>query len=162
MNRADPEGRAPLRVMVDSSAPTELVELALAAGARIDARDRDSATALHAAVKAGNRDMAATLAKAGADPFARDKDGNTPVSLAIAAGPDMIKALVTATGIAAADKLGNGWLHYAAIAGSADAASLLITAGADRAARNISGETASDLARKRGKTDLAELLKPTN
>jgi hypothetical protein len=35
-----------------------------------------------------------------------------------------------------------------------------MTAGADRSARNISGETASDVARKRGKEDLAELIKP--
>ena len=162
VNRADPEGRAPLRIMVDAGAPTELLELALASGARIDARDRNSATALHAAVRSGNRDMAAALAKAGADPFARDKDGDTPVSLAIAAGGDMLKALVTATGVGVKDKLGSGWLHYAATAGNKDAASLLITAGADRAARNIAGETASDLARKRGLADLAALLKPVN
>jgi ankyrin repeat protein len=162
VNRADPEGRAPLRTMVDSGAPAEFLELALAAGARIDARDRDSATALHAAVRAGNKDLAAALARAGADAFARDKDGQTPVALAIAAGQDMVKAMVTATGVAAKDKLGNGWLHYAAMAGSSDAATWLITAGADRSAKNISGEIAADLARKRGKNDLAELLKPTS
>jgi ankyrin repeat protein len=78
------------------------------------------------------------------------------------AGTDSLKALVTAAGIAAKDKLGNGWLHYAALAGNADAATWLLAAGADRAAKNISGETASDIAAKRGKTDLAGLLKPTN
>ena len=160
VNRADPEGRSPLRVMVDSNAQPELVELALASGARIDARDRNSATSLHAAVRSGNRDIAAALARAGADAFARDKDGDSPVSLGIAAGADMLKALVTATGVAAKDKLGNTWLHYAAMAANAEAASWLITAGADRAAKNISGETASDVAHKRGKSDLAELLKP--
>ena len=162
VNRSDPEGRAPLRVMVDAGAPTELIVLALASGARIDARDSNAATCLHAAVRAGNRDAASTLARAGADAFARDKDGDTPASLAIAAGADMVKALVTVTGVAAKDKLGNGWLHYAAMAGNADAASWLVTAGADRAARNISGETAADLAKKRGKAELAELLKPAN
>jgi uncharacterized protein len=160
VNRADPDGRSPLRVMVDSGAPTELIELALASGARIDARDRYSATSLHAAVRAGNLDIAAALARAGADPFARDKDGDSPVSLAIAAGADMLKALVTAIGVAAKDKLGNGWLHYAAMAANAEAATRLITAGADRAVKNISGETASDIAGKRGKSDLAGLLKP--
>ena len=108
----------------------------------------------------GNREQAAVLAKAGADPFVRDKDGETPVSLAMAAGTESLKALVTAAGIAAKDKLGNGWLHYAALTASADSATWLLAAGADRGAKNISGETASDLALKRGKTELAALLKP--
>jgi hypothetical protein len=161
-NRADPEGHSPLRVLVDSGAAVELVDLAIANGARLDGRDRFAATALHAALRSGNREIAAALAKAGADVFARDKDGETPVGLAMNAGTDSLKALVTAAGIAAKDKLGNGWLHYAALAGNADAATWLLAAGADRAAKNISGETASDIAAKRGKTDLAGLLKPTN
>jgi ankyrin repeat protein len=82
------------------------------------------------------------------------------VSLAMAAGADAFKALVGATGVAARDKLGNGLLHYAAVAGDAGAAKLLVAAGADKAAKNAMGETAYDLAVKRGKADLAELLKP--
>jgi ankyrin repeat protein len=78
----------------------------------------------------------------------------------MAAGTDSLKALVTAAGIAAKDKLGNGWLHYAAISGNQGAASWLLTAGADKTVKNISGETASDIAQKRGKADLAGLLKP--
>ena len=67
---------------------------------------------------------------------------------------------MTAAGIAAKDKQGNGWLHYAAMSASAEAATWLLAAGADKTAKNISGETASDAAQKRGKTDLANLLKP--
>jgi uncharacterized protein len=160
VNAADPDGKTPLRTMVDSGAAPELIDLAAATGARLDARDRFSATSLHAAVRAGNRDMAAALARAGADVFARDKDGDTPVSLAMAAGTDALKALVTAAGIAAKDKQGNGWLHYAAMSANAEAASWLLAAGADKTAKNISGETAYDVAQKRGKTDLAGLLKP--
>ena len=168
VNRADPDGKAPLRVIVEtkpagSSAPgLDSLDLAIATGARLDDRDRFAATSLHAALRAGDKVTASVLVKAGADVFARDKDGETPASLAIAAGIDTLKTLVTAGGIAAKDKQGTGWLQYAAIAANADAASWLLAAGADRTAKNISGETAYDLALKRGKADLAALLKPGN
>jgi uncharacterized protein len=160
VNMADPDGKTAFRVIAESKPSAELLDLAVGVGARLDARDRFSATALHAVLRAGDRDTAALLVKAGADIFARDKDGETPASIAIAAGVDALKILVGASGLGAKDKLGNGWLHYAAIAANADALTWLMTAGADRSARNISGETASDVARKRGKEDLAELIKP--
>ncbi|MGA2547236.1 MAG: ankyrin repeat domain-containing protein [Rectinemataceae bacterium] len=168
VNRADPDGKTPLRIIVESrpnglSSPSpESLDLVVATGARLDARDRFSATSLHAALRAGDRETAARLAKAGADVFARDKAGETPVSLAMAAGIDTLKALVTATGMPAKDRQGNGWLHYAAIAANADAVTWLLAAGADRTAKNISGETAYDIAQKRGKAELAALLKPGN
>jgi ankyrin repeat protein len=125
----------------------------------VDARDRFSATALHAALRAGNLDLAARLARAGADPFARDREGDTPASLAMARGQEATTALAGAAGLGALDFLGNGFLHYAAFAGDAQAAALLLSLGADRGARNISGETASDVAAKRGKAELAAMLK---
>jgi hypothetical protein len=160
VNRADPDGKTPLRVIVEMKPGADVLDLAIAAGARLDARDRFAATSLHAALRAGDKDTAARLAKAGADVFARDKDSLTPASLAMAAGIDSLKALVAAVGIAAKDKQGNGWLQYAAIAADADAATWLLAAGADKTARNNSGETAYDIAQKRGKADLAALLKP--
>jgi ankyrin repeat protein len=186
INKSDAEGKTPLRCIVEAlavgkaaapapasgaasasgavpAAPVlDSLDLAIATGARLDERDRFSATCLHAALRAGDKDTAARLAKAGADVFAKDKDGVTPASLAIAAGVDALKSLVNAAGIAVKDKQGNGWLHYAAIAASADAVNCLIAAGADRTARNISGETAYDIAIKRGQQSLAALLKVGN
>jgi uncharacterized protein len=166
VNRADPEGKTPLRIIVEAkaygqaAATPELLDLVIATGARLDARDRFSATSLHAALRAGDREAAARLAKSGADVFARDADGETPASLAMAAGIDSLKSLVTAAGIAAKDRQGNGWLHYSAIAANQEAVAWLLAAGADRMAKNISGETASDVAQKRGKAELAAQLKP--
>jgi ankyrin repeat protein len=160
VNGADPDGKTPLRVIVETKPTVDFLTLAVATGARLDARDRFAATSLHAALRAGDKDTAGRLAKAGADVFARDKDGDTPASIAMASGLDALKALVTAAGIAAKDKQGNGWLHYAAISANAEAASWLLTAGADKAGKNIAGETAYDVAQKRGKADLSALLKP--
>jgi len=71
-----------------------------------------------------------------------------------------MSALVAAAGVAAKDRLGNGWLHYAAVAGNAEAARPAIAAGADRSSKNAMGEIAADVATKRGRTELAALLKP--
>ena len=168
VNRADPDGRTPLRMIVESrpnglSSPSpESIDLVVATGARLDARDRFSATSLHAALRAGDRETAARLAKAGADVFARDKAGETPAPSRWPRASTRSRPSSTATGMPAKDKQGNGWLHYAAIAANADAATWLLAAGADRTAKNISGETAYDIAQKRGKAELAALLKPGN
>ena len=172
INLADPDGRTALRIIVESRpaavtataastppAPDSL-GLAIASGAKLDARDRFSATSLHAALRAGDRENAARLAKAGADLFARDKDGETPASLALSSSLDTLKSLVGAAGVLAKDRQGNGWLHYDAVLANAEAAKWLLDAGADRSALNISGESAYDVALKRGKTNFAALIKP--
>jgi ankyrin repeat protein len=107
-------------------------------------------------------DIAAQLLKAGADLFARNAKGETPAALAMAQGEDTLKVIVPAAGLAAKDKVGNTLLHYAAMLGDAKAAAWLIAAGADKSLRNIAGETASDIAAKRGNADLAAMLKPTS
>lgn len=159
INSADAEGRAPLRLLVDFRPSVEVVELALAKGSAVDARDKDSRTALHVALGTGNLAVAARLAAAGADLFARSRDGDSPVSLAVALGSDALKALLGGNRIKTLDALGSSPLHYAAQAGKAEAVAWLLTAGVDKGGRNILGESAADLAEKRGFADLAAKLK---
>ncbi|HTX72841.1 MAG TPA: ankyrin repeat domain-containing protein [Rectinemataceae bacterium] len=160
VNRSDPDGRSCLRIIVESKPSPEAVELAIAVGAKVDIRDRYADTVLIAALRSGNLDLAARLVKAGADLFARNRDGDSPATLLLAMGDDALKAITTISGIGVADALGNTLLHYAAIAGNAKAVTWLLGAGADRSLRNIAGETASDVAAKRGNVDLAAVLKP--
>jgi cytohesin len=115
-------------------------------------------TALHVAVSRKYAEITRRLVKGGADIFARDREGNTPISLALALGRDDLEALVDAANVNAKDVLGNRPLHYAALAGNAPAAEYLIALGADRAARNSAGETAADVASKRGHAELAGKL----
>lgn len=159
VNKADSEGRAPLRLLVDLKAAPEALDLALSKGALPDARDRYSDTALLAALRAGRLDAAGKLAQAGADLFASNKDGDSPASLAVSQGAEALKALLGTERVNAADPAGDRLLHYAARAGKAEAAAWLLAAGADKTARNLLGETAADLAAKRGYADLAASLK---
>lgn len=155
----DSSGNSALRVVLDSRPSAELVDLLLAKGARHDLRDRQGRTVLHAALVAKELAIADRLAAAGADLFAKDRNGESPLSLAITAGPETLKALLGTSRVGAVDQLGNGPLHYAALAGSSQAAEWLLANGAERSLRNISGESASDVAAKRGNASLAAIMK---
>lgn len=158
-NLADADGKAPLRVLVDAKAPIASIELVLSRGGLVNARDRNSSTALHAALAAGDLVCAARLAGAGADIFAADRDGTTPVSLAMASGLEALKAIVGGGRAKALDPMGQTLLHYAARAGKAQIADWLLSEGVDRSTRNILGETAADIAEKRGYAELAAKLR---
>ena len=172
INRRDSTGRNALRLLVDDGASVEAIELTIAKGAALDARDQRSATPLHAALKAGELAAVTLIASAGADLYAKDADGETPVSIAIAKGPDSLQALLampkssalatlvsTQTRIKSADPLGNGLLAYAAMAGNGQAVDSLLAMGADKTARNIFGESAAEVAQKRGNDAIAAKLK---
>jgi ankyrin repeat protein len=64
----------------------ELVELFLARGARVDARDDTGHTALHHVTRDGSRAAMEALLAAGADPNAVSAVGRTPLHLALALG----------------------------------------------------------------------------
>jgi ankyrin repeat protein len=158
-NSADADGKAALRALVELKPAPEAVDLAVARGAVIDARDANSDTALHAALRTGNLAVAAKLAAAGSDLFSKNRNGETPMSLAILAGPEALKAIIGGTRIKVLDSLGASPLHYAAQLGKAEAVDWLIAAGVDKNQRNILGESAADIAEKRGYAEIAAKLK---
>jgi len=73
--------------------------------------------------------------------------------------PDIIELLLAhGAAIDAANQTGFTALHHAAEAGSTDAAKSLLAAGADRTLRTDEGETAADVARRKGNAALARLI----
>jgi hypothetical protein len=64
----------------------QAVELQIAAGADIHARDAEGRTALHMAAEAGRREIVELLLAHGADVNATDLQGRTPTGLAVQAG----------------------------------------------------------------------------
>jgi ankyrin repeat protein len=158
-NQADADGKAPLRVLIDAKAPIAAIELVLSRGGLVNARDRDSRTALHAAYAMGDLVCAARLAGAGADIFATDRNGVTPVSLAMDSGLEALKAILGGGRAKNLDPMGQSLLHYAARAGKPQIADWLLSEGVDKSTRNILGETAADIAEKRGFAELAAKLR---
>ena len=153
----DADGHSVLRVIVDTKPLVELVELALASGASPDDRDALGRSPLFIAVSKGHLDLVELLYAAGADPFARDVAGETPAALALAAGDDAIRAMF-GKDPDAADYLGETALHHAAAAGLIKAAQSMLALGADTTLVNAAGETAAEVATRRGHADLAVIL----
>ena len=149
MDKADSEGKTPLRLLVETRAPADMLNLALSSGADPSSRDRFANTPLHAALTQKDNATASLLLVAHADPFAPNYQGITPTALALA-DPSLLKDFVLAAGLGSSDVLGEGFLHYAVRAGKADAVKLLLDLGADKGAKNISGETAYDVAKTKG------------
>ena len=158
MDRADSEGKTPLRLLVETRAPAEMLNLALSMGADPSSRDKFANTPLHAALTQKDTATASILLTAKADPFAPNYQGVTPTSLALA-DLGALKDFATAAGLDSADILGEGFLHYAVRAGKTDAVKLLLDLGANRNLKNISGESALDVAKTKGDAAILTLFK---
>jgi ankyrin repeat protein len=84
-----------------------------------------------------------------------------PLHSAVAGGDEGIVADLLAHGadVASRQELGFTPLHNAAAEGNETIIRLLLERGADRSARSDSGKTAEDIARDRGRSEAAELLR---
>ena len=92
-----------------------IVELLLAAGAGVDAKDKKGWTALQYATLEGYAAVVELLLTAGADVSAKDKDGRTVLQYAAVYGKSAIVELLLAAGadVNAKDKSGRTALYYA-------------------------------------------------
>ena len=149
---ADPNfkqaGPTPLGAAV-AAGKTAVVEILVSAGARVDVRYRDDRTPLQLAALNGFDQIAELLLKAGADVAATDATDHTalddavlsarasviPVLLRHGAGPRRVRS-----------QDGRGPLAEAGLKGNAAIVNLLVSAGADPAARDNFGQTPLDLA----------------
>jgi hypothetical protein len=154
---SDADGRSVLMVILEAKPSMDLIELALAAGASPEDRDAFGRTPLHIASARSYADIAALLISSGADPFSRDAEGTSPVGIALAGNKEIITALFGSQPNRS-NYLGETGLHFAAAAGLESGARTLLELGADKSRRNAAGETAADVAKRRGQASLAELL----
>ncbi len=144
VHKKDEHGRTPLHWACEQGAP-EIVELLLAFGAQLDARNKRQETPLHLACFQGHNDLVEILLAHGADIEATseidDGGGWSPLLWACNGGRvEVVDVLLAhrANVKAAAD---DGWspLHAAADKGGCQIVKKLITAGADIAATKKGG-----------------------
>jgi len=131
------------------------VELLLAKGADVNAKDIDGETALHAASK---REVVELLLAKGADLNARTNDGKT--SLMSASGHrDVAEALLEkGADINAKDNNGETALYIASYCDHKDVVELLLAKGADVNAKKSDGSTALHIASSYGRKEIVEAL----
>ena len=122
-------------------------------------------TALHWAYFSGSKEVIEMLIAAGADPASRDDVFKcTPRAFAICVPANWgiahkVEGWLREDPTLARVNDGRGTpLHEAARGGQARIAMILLLVGADRAARDRDGKTASDLARENGHVGIAELI----
>ncbi|MFN3649442.1 MAG: ankyrin repeat domain-containing protein [Armatimonadota bacterium] len=179
-NLADGQGKTPLMTAVSASDPNDprvrmsdemrqhleresrsaalIVELLLAHGAEVDAKDPAGDTALKYAIQYGQPRFVRRLLEAGADVHVANRMGNTPLAYAVARGrPEVIRALEAAGAKRSLDDAMSEALR------NNDAAEVgkLLQRGAKVNARDrYSGETVLIWASRRGDLRLIrELLK---
>jgi len=149
-------------------APVVHVSALLAGGAaeRVNAVDRHGLTALFWASCRGNEGIVRALLGASADPNIAISDGSTPLIQASCNGHSSVVSLLIEAKPGATLSVNHadsdGWtaLMYACSENHVDCVRVLVAerARADVTMRNHQGETALDIARRRGHRDIVKLL----
>ena len=110
----------------------EVVETLIAAGAYVEAKDKDGWTPLHLAAWNGRDSIVEMLLAADADVDARTNAGWTPLYWAARKGHDSIVEILLAAGADVDARSNDGWtpLHLAAQHGHDSIVEILLAAGA--------------------------------
>jgi len=158
INSTDDFGNSPLHVAVQERVSVSTLQLIVDKGSRLTSVDFNGRIPLRLAADMAVWDLARVLADAGSDPFIAAVDEVTSGEIAIANGRLAIESVFSGRAINARDSSGNTVLHHAARMGRPETINLLLGLGADMNARNISGESPTDIARRWNNHENAALL----
>ena len=134
----------PLQHLVSRVKPPrqETVRFFLAKGADLNTKNGGGNTPIHAAVRAGHKDIVELLTATGAKVNAKNTSGDTPLQYAFEYGHKDIAELLINAGADVDAKTNNGTkaIIYASVKGYPEIAKLLIEAGADVNAESNDGQ----------------------
>lgn len=156
---SDDDGLSPLHVAIRDRASTSMIQAIIDQKARLTAVDSAGKIPLRLAMDYENWEIAKVLTEAGSDVFSTAGDGKSPASIALAKGKDAVEALFSGIALTSADRAHNTIMHYAAQLGTADEINQLLALGADKYAKNISGDTPADAAMRWKRPDIADMLR---
>lgn len=161
LNETDDEGSTPLHIAVSSdNVPIKTVSGIIARGPKLSESDSKGKTPLHYALEAKRFDVAKLLTEEGANPFVFSGAEDTAAMVAVKTGKDAVAALFAGPTIIGSDALGNTALHYAAGQPSPEIVQFLLDLGANKNAKNVSGETPADIAKRWLRDKNEKLLRP--
>jgi ankyrin repeat protein len=158
LNQADSDGNTPIHIAVSHKVNTEKLQLLINNKYPVNRRNSEGVTPLLLSVKQGNKDLTRILLQNGGDPYTSDNSGDCAVSYAIKNNWDILNVIVQVIGNKR-DMSGESILHYAAKTADVETVKRLISMSLDKNLKNISGETAYDVAIRWQRKDIAELLK---
>lgn len=157
INSTDSEGNTPLITAIMANAGQEKIQYILSLTDDVNARNADGNTALYLCVLKNRRTIGEKLLEKNADIFLTNNKNNSPLGKALRT-PSIMEWLITSKTIKSTDGTGNTALHYAAEWGLKDAIEALITKGANKEAKNASGETPLFSACKNDNAEIPQLL----
>lgn len=146
-NLSDSDGNSPIHLAINAHVSAERLAVLLTLNYPVNRRNSQGQTPLYLAISTHQYDSAKVLLENGADPFLNDNLGESAASIAVTDNADVLNAIVQSA-VVKADVTGDTLLHYAAKTGSADTIKRLLSMGLIRDAKNISGETPYDIARR--------------
>jgi ankyrin repeat protein len=159
-SQTDDEGRSPLHIALSFNMNETDIKMIAGWLGETNSVDMEGRTALRYAVDRGNWGAANFLANNGADVFSLARDGKTPADVTLAANNmDAVRAVFGGNAISTRDSSGNTILHYAARVSSQSVVSLLIELGADKSARNTSGDRPADIAQRWNRQEILPILR---
>ncbi len=163
INSPDADGRSVLHVILEAKPSLVYVQEALELGAFVNARDSRGKTALHLASENNYADIIRLLVSRGADIFLKDSKGASPLLFALGTKSQQLQGSLLMALLSQnpnlEDILGDTALHYAASLGNEQAVLIILSLNPDKQIVNANGETARDVAVRRGYARIAELLK---
>lgn len=154
----DSDGNTPIHIAVTSNVQEDILSTLIDFGYPVDRRNSEGTTPLLLAVKSGKSNFVQLLLQKGGDPFITDNSSESALSYALKYNTDMLNPIVQESGLKR-DTMGETVLHYAARDGDIETVQQLLSMGLDRSIKNISGETAYDIAIRWKRDDIAALLK---
>uniref|UniRef100_A0A8C9SQD7 Ankyrin repeat domain 28 n=1 Tax=Scleropages formosus TaxID=113540 RepID=A0A8C9SQD7_SCLFO len=158
-NSSDNEKRTPLHAAAYLG-DSEIIELLILSGARVNAKDNKWLTPLHRAVASCSEDAVQVLLKHSADVNARDKNWQTPLHVAAAnKAVRCAEALVPLlSNVNVSDRAGRTALHHAAFSGHLEMVKLLLSRGANINAFDKKDRRAIHWAAYMGHMEVVKLL----
>lgn len=157
INARNLEGVTSISKAVQGNYP-ELVRLLIEKGADVNLKDDSGTNPILIAEMEGYTNITALLLPV-SDVNVSTAGGATPLHMAASRGLGDIQSLLDRGAMVnVADNRGWTPLHVAAAGGNMEAVRILLEAGADRTIKNKRGETASDLARKKGRREVADAI----
>ncbi len=158
LNLTDSDGNTPLHIAVINTTSDEILEYLINIGYSPDRRNSEGRTPLLLATQKGSLKVVEEFLKVGADPFIMDNSGQSALTFAIQNNTEMLNIIVQLAGTKR-DIAGETILHYAAREANYETVQRLISMGLDKSIKNISGETAYDIALRWDQDEIASLLK---
>lgn len=157
----DSDGNTPVHIAVEKGVSKTLLTQLLNMGYPVSQRNGKGMTALNMAVEKNKQSLALVLLEYGADPYLSTPTGENALTSVFKTKNFTILDAIVKYNSAKADRQGDTILHYAARTADKETVSHLVSLNLDRTAKNITGETPSQMAERWNRPEISELLKET-